>query len=93
MSLLRGELNPLSVLKLRKLTFIPNHFSTILINNQNIDINLLDHWINFNLNSRYAIIKKFVVNQNKQMKEVYEVGLEDKKELTMFSLGCPYLHK
>ena len=92
MSLNRGELNPLSVLKLRKLSFIPAHFSKLSIGT-NIDINLLDHWINYNLNSRYAINKKFVVDQNKKLKEIYEIGLEDKKELTMLTLGCPYLHK
>ena len=92
MSLKRGELNPLSVLKLRKLSFIPCHFSKISINT-NIDINLLDHWINYNLNSRYAINKKFIVDQNKKLKEIYEIGLEDKKELSMLTLGCPYLHK
>lgn len=92
MSLSRGEVNPLSVLKLRKLNFIPEHFAKLSID-KNIDIKLLDHWINYNLNSRYALTKNLTLDQNKKMVEVVEVGIEDPKELTFLSLGCPYLHK
>jgi hypothetical protein len=27
------------------------------------------------------------------MIEVIEIGIEDPRELTLLSLGCPYLHK
>ena len=91
MSLSRGEINPLSVLELRKLSFIPEHFAKIAVTN-NIDIKLLDQWINYNLNSRYAIIKTLIVDQNKKMIEVTEIGIEDPKELTMLTLGCTYMH-
>lgn len=92
MSLNRGKLNPLSVLGMRKLNFIPEHFSKINIK-KSIDIKLLDNWINFNLNSRYAIVSNIVVNQDKKMMEILEVGLEDPKEITMLTLGCPHLYK
>jgi len=92
MSLNKGEVNPLSALGVRKLTFIPTHFSKISIDNY-LDIKLLDHWINFNLNSRYAIRKSYILDHNKKMIEVTEIGLEDPKEITMLTLGCPYLHK
>jgi hypothetical protein len=91
MALSRGEVNPLGVLKLRKLGFIPEHFTKIAIDLT--DIKLLDHWINYHLNSRYAIRRTFSLDQNKKMVEVIEIGLEDPREVTMLTLGCPYVHK
>ena len=91
MSLSRGEVNPLGVLKLRKLSFIPKHFSKINI--ELTDIKLLDHWISYNLNSRYAIKKSFALDTNKKMVEVIEIGMENPKEILMLTLGCPYIHR
>ena len=91
MSLNRGEVNPLSVLGLRKLNFIPDHFAKITVN-KTIDTKLIDNWINYNLNSRYAVTKNLSIDQNKKMIEVLEIGFEDPKEITMLTLGCPYLH-
>ena len=54
---------------------------------------MLDHWINYNLNSRYAIKKTYSLDHNKKMVEVLEIGIEDPKEITMLTLGCPYIHK
>jgi hypothetical protein len=92
MSLSRGEINPLGVLGLRKLSFIPEHFSKLSVD-RSIDAKLLEHWISYNLNSRYAIKKRLALDQRKKMIEVIEIGIEDPRELTMLSLGCPYLHK
>jgi hypothetical protein len=91
MALSRGEVNPLGILKLRKLSFIPEHFTRI--NVDLVDIKLLDHWINYHLNSRYAIKKTLTLDQNKKMIEVIEIGIEDSREITMLTLGCPYIHK
>ena len=91
MSLSRGEVNPLGILKLRKLSFIPEHFSKINI--EKTDIKLLDHWIIYNLNSRYAIKKHFALDANKKMVEVIEIGMENPKEILMLTLGCPYIHR
>ena len=91
MSLSRGEINPLGVLGLRKLTFIPEHFATLSVD-RSMDAKLLEHWISYNLNSRYAIKKSLTVGQNNKMVEILEIGIEDPRELTMLSLGCPHLH-
>jgi hypothetical protein len=90
MSLNRNTVNPLSVLNLRRLSFIPKHFSKIKVNNTT-DIKLLDQWINYNLNSRYAIKKTYSLDQDNKMIEVLEIGVEDSKEISMLSLGCPHL--
>lgn len=92
MSLVRNELNPLSVLGCRKLGFIPKHFAKINVN-RNVDIKLLEQWINYHLNSRYAIKRSYTLDGNNKLFEVYEIGVEDPKEITMLSLGCPYVHK
>lgn len=91
MSLNRNEVNPLSVLELRKLNFIPEHFAKITINKR-VDVRLVDYWINYNLNSRYAITKNLSLDQNKKTIEILEIGLEDPKEITILTLGCPYLY-
>lgn len=91
MSLSRSELNPLSVLGLRRLSFIPEHFKRITIS-KTVDIKLLDHWINYNLNSRYSLKRSIILDKNKKMAEVIEVGIEDPKEILMLTLGCPILH-
>lgn len=93
MSLSRGEVNPLSVLGVRQLSFIPEHFTVISIKNPALDTKKLDQWINYNLNSRYAIKKTFALDHNKKMIEAFEIGLEDPKEISMLTLGCPILHK
>jgi hypothetical protein len=92
MALNRNEVNPLSVLGVRKLSFIPEHFSKLSIDNKS-DIKLLDQWINYHLNSRYALKKTFEINETKKIAETIEIGIEDPKELLMLTLGCPYVHK
>jgi hypothetical protein len=91
MSLNRNQVNPLSALGVRRLSFIPNHFTKIKI--PVCDLRNLDHWINYHLNSRYAIRKTLSLDSNNKTVEMIEVGLEDPKELTMLTLGCPYVHK
>lgn len=93
MALNSKTINPLSVLGVRRLPFIPEHFAKLAIKNKNIDIKMLDHWINYHLNSRYAIKKTLVLDNDKKVVEATEIGLEDPKEITLLSLGCPILHK
>ena len=54
---------------------------------------MLEHWINFNLNGRYAIVNNLVLDQNNKLEQVIEIGLEDPKEVLLLTLGCPYIHK
>jgi hypothetical protein len=92
MALSRNEINPLSVLGLRRLSFIPTHFARITVD-IDVDIKILDYWINFNLNSRYSIKKTLRLDLSNKFIESVEIGVEDPKELTMLTLGCPHLHK
>jgi hypothetical protein len=92
MSLKYNEPNALSTLGLRKLSFVPMHFKSCIITNFN-DIQILDQWISYNLNSRYAIKKSYTINDNNLIVEGIEIGFEDPSEITFFMLGCPYIRK
>jgi hypothetical protein len=90
MSLKRSEINPLSLLGLRRLEFIPEHFATMHVS-QDVDIRLLDHWINYHLNSRYAFSHFTGVDDNNKIFNALKIGMEDPGEITMLTLGCPYI--
>lgn len=92
MALNRGQVNPLNVLGIRKLSFIPAHFTRVSIDRK-IDIKALEHWIEYNLNSRYAVVTSTVLNSEKKIISVTEIGVEDPKEITMLTLGYTNLHK
>ena len=91
MSLNRGTVNALNVLGFRKLSFIPEHFARLSIDHR-IDVKSVEHWIEYNLNSRYAIRENYGLDSNRKIIPIVEIGIEDPKELTMLSLGCSYLH-
>lgn len=92
MSLNRGTVNPLNVLGFRKLSFIPEHFSKLTVKHK-IDTKFLEHWIEYNLNSRYAVQTKYALDDARKMTPVLIIGIEDPKELLVLSLGCTILHK
>ena len=89
MSLNKGEINPLSVLGLRKLSFIPNHFNKILLTHK-VDIKAVESWIEFNLNSRYCLKTSLTLDENNKIIYGTEIGFE---ELTLLTLGCSQLIK
>ena len=91
MSLSRQEVNPLGVLGLRRLKFIPKHFTKISVD-VSVDIKLLDRWIGYNLNSRSAIKQGYSLDSDNKLTDVIEIGIEDPKEILMLTLGCPYIH-
>jgi hypothetical protein len=94
MSLARGKVNPLNVLGLRKLNYIPPHFGrTIIKGLVGADMHNVDSWIYRTLNSRYCIKHTQIIADTNKLTEVIEIGVEDPKELSILLLGCPYLIK
>lgn len=85
------EVNPLEVLNSRKLLFIPHHFHKVILL-KNYDTKIIDQWISFNLNNRYAIDYITYLHDNKIIGS-FCVGFEDPKEATMFILSCPHFVK
>jgi hypothetical protein len=92
MSLIKGSVNPLNVLGVRRLSYMPKHFARMTINDE-LNSDRIDAWVYQNLDSRYAIIKSLKIDSNNKMIEIQELGVEDAKELTILSLSCPYLDK
>ena len=92
MALNRGEVNALGVLGLRRLSFIPYHFTKISID-PDVNLKLIEHWIEFNLNGRYSIRSSYGVDSKKTIKQMIEIGFEDPRDLTMLTLGCQFLHR
>lgn len=95
MSLLKRSINPLNVLDMRRVSFIPPHFSCMTINISNAwsdNTKKIDQWVYENLNSRYCLktIQKLDSQRVIQLKLV--LGIEDPKELTIFNLKCPYIN-
>jgi hypothetical protein len=92
MALVKGRANPLNLLALRKVYRLPPNFTKIKLTNLE-NIKLTELWIYQNLDGRYSFIKTTGIGNDNKLTTVYEVGFEDARELTMFTLGCPYLHR
>jgi hypothetical protein len=92
MSLNRGTVNALSVLGLRKLSFIPAHFTKLKIEHR-FNVSDIEHWIEYHLDGRYAIQECYGLDQNRKINVSTEIGMEDPKELTMLAIGCQFLIK
>lgn len=92
MSLIKGSVNPLNVLGVRRLSYMPKHFARMTINDE-LNSDRIDAWVYQNLDSRYAVVKSLKIDSNNKMIEIQELGVEDAKELTILSLSCPYLDK
>lgn len=90
MALKINEPNALGTLGLRQVSFVPEHFTSVILDN-GINIQNLQSWINYNLNSRYAISKTYTISDKGIMIEATKVGFEDPAEMTIFMLGCPLL--
>jgi hypothetical protein len=72
---------------------LPPNFAKITLRDlDRLDFRLIELWILQNLDSRFCIRKNTGLVDDNKMTTVYEVGFEDPKELTMFSLGCQILH-
>lgn len=92
MSLNRNEVNALGILGLRKLSNIPVHFAKTNVDMQ-VNTKLIERWIEHNLNSRYAMHKKYKLDSKRKLIFITEIGLEDPNEMTMLRLGCQFLYK
>ena len=90
MSLAKGKINPLNVFSHRRLEQMPIHFQTVAFPLDKSYVEKIDHWIYYNLNSRYCI-KTRTGYKDKRNTNMLEIGIEDSRELTMLILACPFL--
>ena len=97
MRFLHDEPNPLNVLEIRELNYLPKSWESISLNNVfgwrvEHQIGELRRWIYNNLSGRFCIVSDLGVIDNK-LEIVYKAGFEVPGEATMFSLGCSHLHE
>lgn len=85
------DLSPLSIIKKRKVSYLPPHFHTYQLEND--FLSTLDSdcstWIEYKLKGRYSITEKTSNSRADQL----VIGFEDEKELTYFMLACPHIRR
>jgi len=85
------DLNPLDVLKVRKLEKMPIHFvKTKLDDWHTLDI---ENWIKSKLKGRYCLSRMPTITSSNSLKVESFIGFEEEKEMTYFMLACPYLRR
>jgi len=84
--------NPLNFFGIRQLRVPPPHFEimNIQMNMYNLEESIIK-WINRNLKSRFYVGKITALDSNNQYVQTLQIGFEDPKELSYFSLACPHL--
>jgi hypothetical protein len=92
MSLKHGKPNPLNYFDLRRVEFACPHFNYILIDKYNPTLlKNIDLWIRHNLNNRYYLGQTIALDNTNTIVYNTSVGFESEKELSFFTIACPYL--
>ena len=87
---IKGKINPLNVLDIRKLDFCPPYFETTTFAMKYNITSAMEEWITSNCNGRY-FIGRSVQLVNDQITPSLKVGFESPSELSYFLLACPHL--
>ena len=86
----QGHAHALNLFELRTPQSPPLHFEYILISQRYNLENTIAKWIDDNLKGRFYIGKTVCIKHDKLV-ESLKVGFEQPKELSYFTLACPYL--
>lgn len=87
------DLNPLDILKQRKVKFVPPHFAKAKIAESFIWDNSVETWVSTKLKGRYCITKFPMIDETGKLRSTSILALEDQKEMTYFMLACPYIRR
>jgi hypothetical protein len=92
MALKNGKPNPLNYFNLRRVEFACPHFKYTHIDRYNpASIKNFDAWIRKNLNNRYYIGQDIMLDNTNTIVYCTRIGFESEKELSFFTIACPYL--
>lgn len=92
MALKNGKPNPLNFFDMRRVEYASPHFKYVTLEKYNfVLVKQLDRWIQLNLNHRYYIGQSISLDQNKVIIYTTRIGFESEKELSFFTIACPYL--
>jgi hypothetical protein len=85
------EPNALNLFGLRRIELAPPHYESITVP---LSYNLehsIERWIMSHLKGRFFIVKTTGVDNTDSINVLFKIGFEDKRELSLFTLGCPHL--
>lgn len=87
-----NEPNPLNFFGIRQVRIPPPHFEdlTIAMRLYNLEGTIVK-WIMENLKGRFYVGQTTILDDANQYQKVIKVAFENPKELSYFSLACPYL--
>ena len=86
------DLNPIDVLKQRKVTTVSPHFKKVKISDSDL-FEGLEEWVKLKLKGRYCIAKQPSIDSSGNLRSNLYIGFEESKELTYFMLACPHLRR
>ena len=85
------EPNALNFFEIRIAKLPPPYFEYILLPTRyNLDQSLVK-WIEQNLRGRFYVGKTIAISNSNSIENMTKVGFEEAKELSYFTLACPYL--
>jgi len=94
MALKTGKPNPLNYFDLRRVEFAAPHFKYTTLEKYNPPyVKSIDEWIRHNLNNRYYIGQSIDLDNTNTIVYTTTVGFESEKELSFFTIACPYLQQ
>ena len=94
MALKHGKPNPLNYFNIRRVTFAAPHFLYTTVDRYTPSlIKDLDKWIKSNLNGRYYIGQNIDLDSNRSFIYNTKIGFENEKELSFFTIACPFLQQ
>jgi hypothetical protein len=82
--------NALNLFGIRRLNFPVEHFESITMPIVYNMENSITKWIEHNLKGRFYITKVLSTVDN-HIEQCIQIGFEDAKELSYFTLACPHL--
>jgi hypothetical protein len=83
--------NHLNIYNVRQPNTAPSYFEYIYIPLQYNLKETISRWILNNLKGRFYVSNSLMYTNNKKIEECLQIGFEDPKELSYFTLACPHL--
>ena len=94
MAINNGTPNPLNYFKVRRVEFAPPHFTFFTVNQfMPRQVNVIADWIEDNLSGRFYIGQGIMLDKTNTIVYNTRIGFENEKELTFFTIACPYIHE
>jgi hypothetical protein len=92
MALKNGKPNPLNYFGLRRVEFAAPHFKYAVLDKYSpAFIKNIDSWIKQHLNNRYYLGQDISLDNTNTVIYTTRIGFESEKELSFFTIACPYL--